>query len=287
MKPWAEKRRMTVIQMIACDLDGTLLDRDIHVNPKAAHLLRQLWKTGIHIVIATGRSWRTALKARQELGIPGPIVAHNGAYVFDPSKHPVEMYRHGIPRSRAEAMLRWSFDTEAHMRFYLGYQHPVFLTRIPDDYELWQKPDDLLITPDTLIPRKPLEILLLGQEHVEQFVREYGLKGPDYELTMFDHGHFLEVNICAPNVNKSEGLGYLARQYRIPRQNVLAIGDGLNDVPMLQWAGIGIASGNGLLQCQEVADYVTPRDSDDPVTAAILWAEQQGLLGPLRHQKVF
>ncbi len=276
-----------MIQMIVCDLDGTLFNGDLHVNPQAGHLLRQLWQTGIHVVIATGRSWRTALRSRQELGIPGPVVAHNGAYVFDPARHPAEMYRHGIPRVRAEEMLHWSFDTQAHMRFYLGYQHPVFLTRTPDDYERWQKPDDLLITADTLIPRKPVEILLVGQDHVEKFVRDYGLKGKDYELTMFDHGHFREVNICAPHVNKSEGLGYLARQYRIPRQNILAIGDGLNDVPMLEWAGIGIASGDGLPECQQVADYVTPQGFDDPVTAAILWAEQQGLLGPLRHQEVF
>ncbi len=276
-----------MIQMIVCDLDGTLFNGDMHVNPKAAHLLRQLWKTGIHIVIATGRSWRTALRSQQELGIPGPIIAHNGAYVFDPSKHPHEMYRHGVPRVRAEEMLRWSFDTHAHMRFYFGYQYPVFLTRTPDDYERWQKPEDLLVTSQTRIPRKPMEILLLGREKVEQFVRDYGIKGEDYELTMFDHDHFIEVNILAPHVNKSEGLGYLARKSLIPRQNVLAIGDGLNDVPMLEWAGVGIASGDGPPECQKVADYVTPKGADDPVTKAILWAEQQGLLGPLRHQEVF
>ncbi|SMC03114.1 hypothetical protein SAMN00768000_0915 [Sulfobacillus thermosulfidooxidans DSM 9293] len=276
-----------MIQMIACDLDGTLLNQEIHVQPKAAQLLRQLWHNGIHVIIATGRSWRTALKAQQELGITGAIVAHNGAYVFDPSKHPADLYRHGIPRPRAQEMFEWSFRHQAHMRFYLGYQQPVLLTRLPDDYDRWQKPSDRLVSPGTVIPRQPLEILLLGQKSVDQFIQDFGLIGPDYELTIFDHGHYREVNICAPGVTKAEGLEKLAHHYHIARQNILAIGDGLNDVPMLKWAGIGIAVGQGLPECHLVADYVTPTGSDDPVTAAILWAEQQGLLGPLSHQQVF
>lgn len=276
-----------MIQMIACDLDGTLLNEDIHVNPRAAQLLRQLWQNGMHIVIATGRSWRTAWKAQQELGITGAIVAHNGAYVFDPSRRHADLYRHGVPRARAKAMLGWSLIHGAHMRFYLGYSHPVLLTRLPEDYDRWRKSDDRLVSLDTGIARDPMEILLLGQESVDQFIDNFGLRGPDYELTIFDHGYFREVNICAPGVTKAEGLDTLSKHYHVPRQNILAIGDGLNDIPMLEWAGVGVAVGEGLPNCQKIADYVTPVGSGDPVTAAILWAEQQGILGPLRHEQAF
>lgn len=276
-----------MIRMIACDLDGTLLDPEAKVRPQAASHLHQLWEQGIHIVVATGRSWRTALRVQQDLGIAGPILAHNGAYVFDPSKSHPDLYRHGVPASRSQEMMRWGFRHHAELRCYLGFQKPVLFTQFPEDYAPWRKPEDRMISESVPIESDPMEILLLGNHKVDQFIDDFGWSGPDYELTVFSHLGYREVNICTPGVTKAEGLQHLAQMYHIEASQVLAIGDGQNDIPMLQWAGIGAAVGEGLEACRQVADYVTPVPCPDPVSAALLWAERQSLLGPFSGKQDF
>ncbi|WP_158246329.1 HAD family hydrolase [Sulfobacillus sp. hq2] len=270
-----------MIRMIACDLDGTLLDEAAHVRPQAAHELHQLWLQGLHVVVATGRSWRTAVRVQRELGISGPIVAHNGAYVFNPALPQPDLYRHGVPITRTQEMMRWGFRHHAHLRCYLGYANPVLFTQFPPDYDVWQKPEDQVITEDTAIETEPLEILMLGNRKVTQFIDDFGYQGPDYELTVFSHIGYQEVNICAPRVTKAEGLQHLAHLYHIKPHEVLAIGDGMNDLPMLQWAGVSVAVGEGLEACHQVADYITPVPCSDPVSAALSWAWRKHLLRPL------
>ncbi len=276
-----------MIRMIACDLDGTLLDRQVHIRPRAAHMLRELHQQGVQVVIATGRSWRTALRVQQELGIRGPILAHNGAYVFDPQDLHPDLYRHGVPQPRTQEMVRWAFRHHASLRCYLGFQRPVIFTQWPAGYGQWQKPEDRLTTETGRLEADPMEVLLLGNATVDLFLQDFGMQGPDYELTIFSHIDFREVNICAPGVTKAEGMQALSTLSGIGASQVLAIGDGQNDVPLLQWAGVGVAVGEGLEACRRAADYITPRSCPDPVAHALLWAEEQGLLIPFSDQEGF
>jgi Cof subfamily protein (haloacid dehalogenase superfamily) len=270
-----------VIRLVSCDLDGTLLDARAQVRPRAAHMLRWLWKHGVHIALATGRSWRTALAIQRRLGITGPVIAHNGAYVFDP--HPGrEWHRRGVPARQARQFVEWADTTGVMIRCYLGMGRPVLFNRLDFVHLLcWLKDEDRLVPQlASRLQDDPVEILLTGWEAVNQFIETFGYQGPDYELTVFNRPGYREVNICAPHVDKVEGLWTICRDLGISARDVMALGDGYNDVSMLTWAGLAVAMGHAPREVHQVADYVTPLDAPDPVQHALAWALRQGFFEP-------
>lgn len=267
-----------MIRMVVCDLDGTLLDRRAKIRPQSARLLAQLQREGIWVVLATGRSWRTAYRIQQQTGIAGPLIAHNGAYLFNPQSGQ-EIYRHCIPAARAREMLEWANHENIMLRCYLGYNKPVIFNRYNTQHQLcWLRPEDRLVTELTSLQEDPLEIFLFGTHDVDAFVHRFGLRDVDYELTIFPHPGYREVNICAPGVDKVEALDVLASKLGVNPSDVLALGDGLNDVAMLKWAGTSIAMGDGTREAQSVASFVTTPGQGEPVVEGVLWALNRGLL---------
>jgi len=277
-----------LIRLVSCDLDGTLLDSRAHIRPRSGDVLRALDAQGVIVALATGRSWRTAYRVQKRLGLSGPIIAHNGAYGFF-SDTGREWHRRGIPLLRAQEFVRWADRQRVMLRCYLGFRQPVVYNRFDLAHQLvWMKPED------RLVPRlaeqltvEPLEIFVSGLREVDALVQEFGLSGSDYELTIFPHPGYREVNICAPGVDKKEGLESLCQLLQISPHDVLALGDGLNDVEMLRWAGVSVAIGDGARAAQQVADYITPPGHPDPVHDGIFWAWAEGLLPTLDVAQAF
>lgn len=269
-----------MIRMIACDLDGTLLDDNAALRPQSARILRRMWEYGIGVVLTTGRSWRTAWQYQRQLGIPGPIIAHNGAYVFNPAE-PQDLYRHGIPVPRAREFFGWADRQGIMLRGYLGFNRPVVFNCFDAEHKIrWRRPEDTVV-PDIhrTLSVEPLEVFLLGDREVDLLLEQFGLSGPDYELVVLPRGSLREVNICAPGVTKAEGLQFLSTAFGVPSRSILALGDGLNDVEMLEWAGTSVAIGDGVAAAKAVSDYVTPARHPEPVMDGIRWALQKGLFG--------
>lgn len=265
-----------MIRVIACDLDGTLLDSQSRPYPRSARLLRALWHKGVMVVLATGRSWRTAEKIQRELGISGPVIAHNGAYVFDTALGR-DRYRRAVDPLPAKDILAHADHWGFMIRCYLGFQYPVLFNRMTEEHRrFWLRPEDREI-PDLAekLTVPPLEMFVFGTREVEMLTERFGRQGPGYEMTVFPHGSYFEVNICAPGVDKVEALAALTRQLKIDRSEVLALGDGLNDVRMLKWAGLGVAMSHGEPPVLEAADYVTRQGRREPVEEGLIWAFHQ------------
>lgn len=267
-----------MIRLVACDLDGTLLDAEAQVMPRSADLLRRLWLSGTTVALATGRSWRTALRVQREIGITGPIIAHNGAYLFD-TQLDQDLYRRPVALSQARKMLAWADDMGIMLRCYLGFQYPVYFNRFTEAHRrYWLRPEDVAVPGLAyVLPAAPLEMFLFGSWEVDLFMERWGMRGPGYELSVFFHGDFREVNICAPLVDKVEALAALCRHRHFKPDEVLAIGDGTNDVRMLKWATWSAAVGTGSPEAQAVASYVTHQAGVEPVEEALQWAREHGL----------
>lgn len=271
-----------VIKAVSCDLDGTLLDQEARIRPWSARALRRLHDQGVLVILASGRSWRTVLRIQRQLGISGPVITHNGAYGFD-ADSAREWHRHAVPATRAREFLGWADGAGVMVRCYLGAAYPVVYNRYDLAHQLcWLQPEDRLV-PDLAqsLSVDPLEIFISGLETVDGFIRQFGLQGPDYELTVFPHVGYREVNICAPGVDKVEALDHFARLWHVHPEEVLAIGDGANDLGMLEWAGLSVAVGDGLEDLQNIADFVTPRGAAEPVWEGLRWAFPDYLAVPL------
>ncbi len=271
-----------MIKAITCDLDGTLLDHEARIRPGSARALRDLSEQGVIVVLASGRSWRTVVRIQRQIGIKGPVITHNGAYGYDTLTNR-EWHRHGVASARVREFIRWADTRSVMVRCYLGVGQPVVYNRFDLAHQLcWFKPEDRLVPDlrDTL-DVDPLEIFISGLESVDEFVRHFGLEGPGYELIIFPHVGYREVNICAPGVNKVEALTEFSRLWQIAPDEILALGDGPNDIGMLKWAGLGVAVGDGTLALQSVADFVTAPGSVEPVLEGLRWAFPDYLSTPL------
>lgn len=271
-----------MIQMVVCDLDGTLLDAHGRPRPQSARILADLSAKGIIVALATGRSWRTALSIARQTRIHGPIVAHNGAYAFWPDTGQ-ELYRRPVPAARARQMIAWADARQVMLRCYLGYGRPVLFNRFDAHHQLcWLRPEDRLWPHlARALDDDPVEVFLSGTQNADAFMAAFGPRGPDYEALVFPHPGYREVNVCAPGIDKVDALQDLVRRLHIHPKNVLGLGDGLNDVQMLSWAGYGVAMGHGCPEARAVADFITPPGHMEPVYAGIRWAIAAGLLPPV------
>jgi Cof subfamily protein (haloacid dehalogenase superfamily) len=264
------------IRLIACDLDGTLLRPDGTVSPRVAARVQDLARAGVVFVIATGRSWRTALRVQADLGITGPLVAHNGAYAYDSATRR-EIYAHRVPRAAARAMLAWATPRRIMLRWYLGVGQPVLFNFFTEEHlARFLRPEDTAVPElHRTLAVDPLEIFLFGTWEVDAFLARFGTRGPGYEAVVFPHDATREINVCAPGADKVEGVAAVARHLGIPPSDILVLGDGANDIRLMRWAGVAVAMGHGHQEAMAVADYVTPADAADPVLDALDWAWNQ------------
>lgn len=271
-----------MMRLVACDLDGTLLRPDGTIGERSVQAVQRLTRLDIPFVIATGRSWRTAEKVQQQLNIAGPLVAHNGAYAYNTATGQ-EWYAHRVPRHAAEWMLAWAHARKIMLRCYLGAGQPVLFNFFtPTHLAQFLRPEDV-VTPSSPVKldRDPLEIFLFGTWEVDAFLQRFGHYGPGYECVVFDHENTREVNVCAPGADKVEGVAAVARRLGISPADILVIGDGLNDVRLMKWAGHAVAMGSGHGEAKRLAQFVTEADSEDPVADAVEWALHQSWEEPV------
>lgn len=268
-----------MIRLISCDLDGTLLDEQECILPESGKMLRNLFRNGTIIVLATGRSWRSALNIQQQLGIVGPIIAHDGGYVFDTSRN-LELYKRIIPQPIAEYILHWGTQQHVKIRCYLGYDKPVLYNFAYDVNNGGSTTiNETLFHQNPLRNVEPLEMYIFGETEIEKTVTQLGYQGFGYEINVFPHPDYRKLTINPPAVNKVHALRALCSIVGIDRQEVMAFGDGDNDIQMIKWAGTGIAMGHGVAECANSAAYVTSNQvTQEPVLQGLMWASQQGLL---------
>jgi hydroxymethylpyrimidine pyrophosphatase-like HAD family hydrolase len=113
----------------------------------------------------------------------------------------------------------------------------------------------------------PTFIRFLGEASVRAMEREFG----DWPLAFRYEtwGDFVECAVLAREAGKKNALKQLCADFQILPDRVLAIGDSRNDVPMLRWAGVGVAMGNALPEVKESVRYVTASNAEDGVALAI------------------
>jgi hydroxymethylpyrimidine pyrophosphatase-like HAD family hydrolase len=113
----------------------------------------------------------------------------------------------------------------------------------------------------------PTFVRFLGAESVRAMAREFGDWPLNFRYETW--GDFYECAVLNREASKKTALARLCADFQIVPERVLAIGDSRNDVPMLRWAGVGVAMGNALPEVKESVRYVTASNTDDGVARAI------------------
>jgi HAD superfamily hydrolase (TIGR01484 family) len=255
------------IDLIALDLDGTLLAPDESVSPANRAAISRALKSGIRVVLVTGRGADTPIRVSKELGLNLPVICCHGALTKDFGANKTLVHL-PVPLEFAKPMLEFAERNGVHVAVYaeetfwrVTGSHVYMQDMVGPG---WREATSLL---EALKGGAPTFIRFLGAPAVETMRREFG----DLPLTyLYESWHeFVECVVLSRNANKKNALARLCADFQIPNDRVLAIGDSCNDVPMLQWAGIGVAMANAQLEVRQAVRYVTADNVSDGVAAAI------------------
>ena len=258
------------IRLIASDIDGTLLRSDGTMSARTVAALAAAEEAGVLVVLCTGRPPRWMKPIAEATGHHGIAVCANGALVYDlHTEEVVEsfLWDHEIALTVAaglrEAIPDISFAIERPDGFAFEQDYvPIF--NLPDDAEIGHL-DELLSAPIVkLLARHPElsagELLTRAHEAIEGI-------GDLASTTYSIDGGLLEI--AAPGVSKAFALERVAAEHGITADEVIAFGDMPNDIPLLSWAGHGVAVANAHEETKAVADEVTASNDDDGVALVI------------------
>ncbi|MFY1597201.1 HAD family hydrolase [Micromonospora sp. WMMD737] len=256
-------------RLIATDIDGTLLRDDRTLSPHTAEVLARLSARGTPVVLVTGRPIRWLKMVYEQLAEPLPAICANGAVVYDPVADEVVRADPLAPELLAEVARRLraevpeiSFAVEIvdsrQMRHEAHY--PLRWDADHDAIRAVETPEELLAAPAVKLLARSAE------QDPDAFVAlvAAALEG----LAEATHSSYSGlVEISAAGVTKAAGLAWYCARLGIDARDVLAFGDMPNDVPMLTWAGRGVAVANAHRAVLEIADEVTAANSADGVAA--------------------
>lgn len=254
------------IDLIALDLDGTLLGSDESISPRNRRAIRDALAAGIRVVLVTGRGVDTPIRISKELGLNLPVICCHGALTKDFGANKTLVHV-PVPLEHAKSMIqfaeaeRLSMAVYVEETFYRLAGSPLFMEDMRGPG--WREANSFM----EILTEAPTFLRFLGADSVKRMLARFGdLPLSFRHETWFD---FVECAVLNRNASKKNALAQLCADFGIPADRVLAIGDSRNDVPMLRWARIGVAMANALPEVRESVQYVTTSNDQDGVARAI------------------
>ncbi|MGH3585593.1 MAG: HAD family hydrolase [Pseudonocardia sp.] len=254
---------MQAPRLVATDVDGTLLDPDDRVTPRAVAVIDRLVAAGVGFVLVTGRPPRWIPPVAAQLGVARLAVCANGSVLYDVVADRVLWSRTLDPDALAHlvAAVEGTFPGCGLAVERVGDGAP-FLAE-PGYRHAWVDGDDITVDRSGLLSGSAVKLLVRDSRLAsDAMVAALApVIGDAADLT-FSHPHGL-VEISPPNVTKATGLAEVAQQRGVPAADVVAFGDMPTDLEMLLWAGHGVAMGNAHPALLAVADEVTAANAED------------------------
>lgn len=257
--------------LIALDLDGTLLTDQKQISPYTKLVLQQAIEAGHIIVIATGRPHRASIQYYKELALNTPMVNFNGALIHHPSDKKWDSLHSPLPNRTAKKIIQTCYDLNVK-NIFAEMMDSMYLDRF--DQELV----DVFTTPDEresitigslkqyLLEDDPTSLLIHPEDYQVDDLRQYL---NDHHASMVEHRNWgvpwNVIEIVRKGINKAVGLKKIAHYFHIPAERIIAFGDEDNDLEMIDYAGVGVAMDNAIIELKRIAAYHTATNEQDGI----------------------
>jgi 5-amino-6-(5-phospho-D-ribitylamino)uracil phosphatase len=251
--------------LIALDVDGTLIREDESISDRVVSEVRRVEELGHEVTLATGRSWETAQRILEHFALtPEYVVCSNGALTMRRDESEATGYR----REHVE-----TFDPGEVLRMIRPYlPSGTYMVEDADGFRRytagmtdWELSRAAEVDFEELSAYPASRVVVMSPDHDEEtflgIVERMGLHKVSYAI-----GWTAWLDIAPEGVNKATALERVRSLLDIPRSQVLAVGDGRNDVDMLTWAaefGRGIAMGQAPAEVKAIATSVAASVLDD------------------------
>ncbi len=256
-------------KLVAIDMDGTMLCSDHSISQKNVEVVKQAIAMGVNVVISTGRSSVALKKYVEQFGFKSPFIVYNGAGIkyldtteylsrtdldFEVAK---EVCKRGL--ELGTTVLAWADDklyvkgSEDGIRFYAFHTGTQFI-ELEDFDTLKDKGIHKVMYSDS-----PENIRKLYDTFVDN-----GFEASNFTVSVPQILEFYDKN-----ASKGDAVLNYAKSLGIKQEEIICIGDGMNDITMIKMAGLGVAMGNACEELKEVANFVTKTNDEDGVAYAI------------------
>ena len=268
-----EKAKQIPYRAIALDLDGTLTNHEKVVTPKTREALLKAAANGAVIILASGRPTYGIEPVAECLELNkqgGYILSYNGGNIVN-AKTGEKLFSQFLPDEVIPELYAYAKE---HGHALLGYAGNEIITEMPDDQYVKEesrinkmnirKVDNLF---ESLEPH-PTKLLMTGDPTLmlkaeEELVEKLGDRMDIFRSAPF----FLEL--VPKGIDKAKSLTRLLTKINLTPADLIAFGDGYNDLSMLKLAGMGVAMENAAPEVRAEADYVTLSNEEDGVAAAL------------------
>lgn len=269
-----------MVRLLAIDIDGTLLDTRGAIPPANVEAVARAIEAGVEVVLATGRRYEFARAIFERLPTPLTLILSNGALVKNHGG--TTIVRHLLPRDVA-------LDVLARTSAYRGCAAVLFDRPLEGQivYETveWEHPRHgaffrsnrqfiSLVQPlERALTEDPLQVMFTGtcadMRALHGQLVANGTATFAITLTEYESRDFALVDVIRAGCSKGSALRELARVRGIPRQDVMAIGDNLNDLPMLEFAGVPVVMSNAVTALRDRGWAMVPSNDAAGVATAI------------------
>lgn len=283
-------------KLVAVDLDGTMLNSFGDITENTKQVIKEKIKDGKEIIIASGRSIDSIKTIAEEIGSENFFIAGNGSIIYDIKKDKI-IYEKYIPKNKALQIMKMC---EENSIFYTVYTKNAIVTsslqyNVLYYYKENLKKEENKKTSITIVENICEYVKNMSDEKVMKILVADNTKSifnsiikkvrniKDVEVLdvshmsrkIIRHGteeipiEYYYTEISMQNVDKWSAIEYLIKRIEIKKEEVIAIGDNMNDKKMIENAGLGIAMKGSMPEVLEAANYVTSSNNEEGVASAL------------------
>ena len=244
---------MDTYRLLAMDLDKTLLGTDGSIPEEVLDALKGLKKKGVHIALCTGRVRRSAEHYARLIG-GASIVSFNGSVIRTEDN---EIRTSEIPLALVYEVLDFCYENKVYVQLYrdeiivVDRFTPELETDLDINYTSFEEIGDLRKA--DLDPTPKMVALELSDRVEDIIVR---MRERFLQLSMNNSSRYV-IEIMPKGIDKGYGLSIIAESLGIKKEETIAVGDSMNDLAMVEWAGLGVAVANADERLKKAADVVT------------------------------
>lgn len=253
---------MTKKKLFVFDIDGTLLDDNKNLAESTKEAVSSLMKNH-EVAIATGRNRSMAMEVIKELGISNYIVCNGAAAYYQNDS----IYTNSLDKKELNQLIQMA-DDNGHQMIYETVDH---LRRRSSE------PNNRMINGMHHVgfPVPDYDREYYKEQFLVQCLLFYTREEAElYENNLFSQFRFVRwhdagVDVLPADGSKYETITRLAHHIGVDNQNIIAFGDGFNDIEMIRNVGTGVAMGNAEEEVKKVADFVTARNGEEGIYSAL------------------